>query len=438
LTAAAGADFGAPMRCRFLLPFHLAVQLLALAAVPSALAQTGPQTLSTWVEMTGGEAAELRAVVDGDACPSALVDGRAAPMAARTPRSDRFPLVCALRLPPGAAAVSVDGQPAPLPAREPRRIVIFGDTGCEVKDLSVQACNDPRAWPFAQVARLAAARRPDLVIHVGDYYYRESPCPLAIKACAGSPYGDRWQTWDAEFFAPAEPLLAAAPWVFARGNHESCERGWRGWYALLDSAPLVEGCPWVATPFAVKAGSLNLYVLDSAEAEDRGHKTIQVDAVRSQLDRFGEALDTGEGWIVTHRPVWGLAPVARLGPAAPLEVGLNFTEQAAFAGRAMPGVQMIASGHVHHFQSITFGPARPAQLVAGSGGGVEVKADLARPYGGRRGIDGLDARTFSFARFGYYLMERDGEDWVGTFRDLDDVERARCRLHLRQLDCRAV
>jgi hypothetical protein len=358
-------------------------------------------------------------------------------MAVRSARGERFPLVCTLRLPPGAAAVSVDGQPAPLPTREPRRIVIFGDTGCEVKDLSAQACNDPRAWPFAQVARLAAAQKPDLVIHVGDYYYRESPCPLAIRACAGGPWGDRWETWTAEFFDPAEPLLEAAPWVFARGNHESCKRGWRGWYALLDAAPAPEGCPLVATPFAVKAGALTLYVIDSAEAEDRGHAKAQVAAIGSQLDRFGDALNTGEGWIVTHRPVWGLVPVARLGPAPPLEVGLNFTEQAAFRGRALSGVQMIASGHVHHFQSLTFGPARPAQLVAGSGGGVEVKADSARPYGGRREIDGLDAQAFSFARFGYYLMERDGQDWVGAFRDLDDVVRARCRLHARQLDCQA-
>ena len=29
--------------------------------------------------------------------------------------------------------------------------------------------------------------------------------------------------------------LEAAPWVFARGNHESCDRGWRGWFRMLDA-----------------------------------------------------------------------------------------------------------------------------------------------------------------------------------------------------------
>ena len=33
----------------------------------------------------------------------------------------------------------------------------------------------------------------------------------------------------AEFFDPARPLIARAPWVFARGNHEDCQRGGYGW-----------------------------------------------------------------------------------------------------------------------------------------------------------------------------------------------------------------
>ena len=38
-------------------------------------------------------------------------------------------------------------------------------------------------------SRLAAAQKPDLVIHVGDYYYRETPCPAGEAKCAGSPFG---------------------------------------------------------------------------------------------------------------------------------------------------------------------------------------------------------------------------------------------------------
>ena len=65
-----------------------------------------------------------------------------------------------------------------LPRPDPRRIVVFGDTGCRIaKRDRVQACNDPKSWPFPEVARRAAAAHPDLVIHVGDYLYREEPCP---------------------------------------------------------------------------------------------------------------------------------------------------------------------------------------------------------------------------------------------------------------------
>ena len=57
--------------------------------------------------------------------------------------------------------------------------------------------------------------------------------------CAGSPYGDNWAVWQKDFFDPAAPLLAAAPWVLVRGNHELCSRGGHGWFRLLDPHP---GC----------------------------------------------------------------------------------------------------------------------------------------------------------------------------------------------------
>jgi hypothetical protein len=415
----------------------LQAMLLILAATPAAAQPLGAQSPAAWTQLTG-QGAEVRATAGPGGCPKAVVDGRAATMGVRAQASAEFPAVCSLALPAGAGSVEVDGQRLPLPpTAAPRRIVILGDTGCRVRGFAVQACNDPKAWPFAEVARLAAAQRPDLVIHVGDYYYRETPCPLQLTACAGSPSGDRWDTWTAEFFDPAAPLLAAAPWVFARGNHETCNRGWRGWYLLLDAGPASGACH-TSAPFAVRLGDLNLYVIDSGKIDDRSHDKADVADIAGQLDRLGAALDQGNGWIITHRPVWGLVPIARLGPTAPFEVGLNFAEQDAVRGRALAGVQMVVSGHVHHFQSLDFGPKRPAQLVVGTGGDIGEKADLAGVYTERRVVDGLDANVFSFSRFGYYLMEKDGEDWTGTFHDASDRVRARCRLHERRLTCQAV
>ena len=414
-------------------PSAVLAACLALAALPSMAAAEAAQ--SAWVQLTG-RGAEARATVPAGPCPEAVVDGRAYPMVQRKAADADFPQVCALPLPEHAAGVTVGGRTLPAP-RPARRIVILGDTGCEIKGLVVQNCNDPRAWPFAIVARLAAARRPDLVIHVGDYYYRQTACPAGVAACAGNPYGDRWDTWAAEFFRPAEPLLQAAPWVFARGNHEACDRGPKGWFALLDANPPPGPCPVWTPPFVARSGGLNLLVIDSSASPDRGHKAYDTAHMRAQLDRIAPDLAHGEGWLVTHRPVWGLVPVLRVGPAEPFEVGLNFTEQEAIRGRPLDGLHMVVSGHVHHFQALDFGPARPAQLIVGTGGDSGLKADLPSPYGGMRDLDGLPAASFTFGRFGYYLMERDGADWAGAFRDIDDKVVATCRLHERELTCRA-
>ena len=65
-------------------------------------------------------------------------------------------------------------------------------------------------WFFAEVAQAAHRAKPNLVIHVGDYRYRDQKI------------ADKWEYWEADFFVPASNLLAAAPWIAARGNHDVC------------------------------------------------------------------------------------------------------------------------------------------------------------------------------------------------------------------------
>ena len=272
------------------------------------------------------------------------------------------------------------------------------------------------------------------MIHVGDYYYRESPCPAGVAGCAGSPHGDNWTTWDAEFFDPASPLLEVAPWVFVRGNHESCTRGGPGWFRLLDAAPEPKTCPADSAPFELRLGRLNLFITDSADAEDQTAPKEAVERYQRQLDALGEKLTHGDGWLITHRPVWALVPVAKLGPLG-ATVPINKTLQEAVRGRDLGGVQMIVAGHIHHFASYSFGPDRPAQLVAGTGGDVGEPGDSAKPSSGAPSIDGMEAQGFSFEQYGYLLLDRDGEDWTGAFRDLDDKLVATCRLHERRLSC---
>ena len=70
-------------------------------------------------------------------------------------------------------------------------------------------------------------------------------------------------------FLFAAPLLAQAPVVFVRGNHEDCRRGGDGWARLLDASPWRGACPETDRPFVVRLGALSLGVMDSSLADDR-------------------------------------------------------------------------------------------------------------------------------------------------------------------------
>jgi predicted phosphodiesterase len=419
----------------------LVAVLLSMAgcsrAEPPTQAVAGPSV--SWVQMTA-DGPELRAISTDGTCPKASMDGRPVAMTVRAEGNADFPTVCAVRAPKGAQSLGVDGQKVALPPAAPRRIVVIGDTGCRVHGLTAQDCNHPTGWPFARVAALAAAQRPELVIHVGDYYYRESPCPMQKPACAGSPHGDRFETWRTDLFDPAAPLLRAAPVVFVRGNHEDCRRGGIGWARMLDPAPWRGTCPETDAAYVVRLGELALGVLDSGLAEDREARPETVARMRTQFDDLQRALTSdpappGESFLLTHRPIWAAAPVSHMGPFGTIFVGLNATEQAAARGRIAPVVSMVVSGHIHHFSAYSFGPARPAQLVAGEGGANMVDSPRYPPNRQPLEIDGMTAQKLSVSRYGYVLMTRTADGWAIDAHDLDDRVVTHCRLVGRDLAC---
>jgi hypothetical protein len=367
-----------------------------------------------------------------------VIDGKSIPMVRRAGPSADFPLtICQLLLPTGTRQASVRGAALPLPLETPKRLVIFGDTGCRLKGDDIQNCDNPRDWPFALVARLAAGHHPDLVIHVGDYYYRESPCPAGRAGCAGSPWGDNWNSWNADFFQPAAPLLRAAPWIMVRGNHEACDRGGPGWFMLLDGAATPQVCPAESAPMVIDAGGLAFYVLDSSGTDDRHTPPAAVSAFAAQLDALKTTPPTQPAWILTHRPIWGLAPVANAGPLGPIELPINATEQAAAKGRDLEGVAMVVSGHIHHFASFSWAGQRPPQLIVGTGGDVGEPGDTPRFIDGDVDIDGMTAHRFGFDRYGFLVLDRTAHGWSGAFYNVHDQPIASCALVARQLVCKA-
>lgn len=408
----------------------LALAALCLAACP-ARADDAPR-FTAWVQYADDGTVEARATSADGKCPAASLDGQPVAMTQRSPASEAFPAVCALTPPAGAKSLVVGGRALPLP-RPVNRIVMFGDTGCRLKGKKAQACNDPGAWPYATVARLAAARHPDLVVQLGDYYYRESPCPDAAKGCAPTPYGDHWSSWDADFFNPSEPLFAAAPWIMVRGNHEDCKRGGEGWGRLLSPNRASTACAKVEKPFAVDIGGLSLAVLDSNRANDLEAPPERVAEIDGEMKALQPLLAKGPAWMIQHHPVWSLA--AAEDPLGLISVGLDRTLQVAAKQNDLSGVGLIVSGHVHHFAAYDFAAKRPAQLVIGSGGTIGSAKDS--PKVGRDNItlDGVPAQSLSFYRWGYGLFERTGADWTLTFYDVADHAVARCLIHGRALTC---
>ena len=173
------------------------------------------QTLTpVWIEAGPNKSVLARVVIEEQSeCPSISI-GKTAPVAMRVrqPVPKHFRPICEFEIPSGTRHASVEGRNLVLPVDNPARIAVIGDTGCRLKGDRIQACNDPVEWPFATVAAKAAASKPQLVIHVGDYLYRESPCPPGDeKECGGSPSGDNWEAWKADFFTPASALLRRCP-----------------------------------------------------------------------------------------------------------------------------------------------------------------------------------------------------------------------------------
>lgn len=399
---------------------------LAIALLPAVLAQA--QILSTaWVELGEGGQAIARVVVSAPQdCPSVEVDGNSLAMAPRLPVPGGFRPVCEAAIPAGASLARVNGQALALPKGEPSRIAVIGDTGCRIKGTEIQDCKSE--WPFESVAKAAEAAQPQLVIHVGDYLYREDACPAKeTKKCGGSPHGDNWDTWNADFFQPAAKLLASAPWALARGNHEDCARAWRGWFYYLDSRPWRYGaCDATPPPVSIQLGSFQLILFDSSAVK----AAADPDQARSYAAQLA-SLHARNAWLVDHHPFWALRP-GQDGSPPRVETAVL---QSAWDQAAPQGIDMVLSGHTHVFELLGYGAQRPLQIVAGDAG---TKLDKGVPHH----VNGADIygimvqQSENEDEFGYTLFTRTPAGWALSLRDPRAKELLRCAIQDRKAHCK--
>ena len=390
---------------------------------------------SAWVQATAS-GFEARFVTDG-ACPTVHTDKGEVVMTIRAAAAANFPQVCAAVIPTGAARANIAGAALPLPVAKPERILVLGDTGCRIKGSALQACNDPVKWPFPQLAAAAAALKPDLVIHVGDYLYRESPCPPGNQGCAGSPWGDNWTTWQADFYTPAAALLKAAPIVLVRGNHEDCDRTGPGWLRLQGPSGFDPATPCIPhlPLYNVDLGALRLAVMDDATAQDTQFNRDESPVYAAELT--GLAAIPAPVWFVHHRPIWA----ATTGPLG-IPVGGNLAlidavRVATLSGGPpiAPNVELMLSGHIHTFEAINYAGNVPPQIVAGNGGDnlhvtpANLRGAQFQGYSGVTVADGL-----SVGGFGFLLMTRAEGGWTIDLYDSAGAKTRTCRFSKR-LDC---
>jgi Calcineurin-like phosphoesterase len=375
-----------------------------------------------------------RAITNEPTCPTVRLDGQAQPMRVRAlPSPPDFPvLVCEADVPVWTRSASIGRQRLPLLRRHPARIVVIGDAGCRIEGSMVQACNDPTQWPFAEIAEEAARWRPDLIIHVGDYIYREDPCPPGNDGCAGSPHGDNWATLQADLFTLARALLRAAPWVFVRGNHETCARGGEAWFRFLYPLPMPARCEEYTEPYKIPLGGLDLLILDSAITNDFEEPPAQVAAFRAQFDALRQ-LATGDSWLITHKPMYAFGHAGEQSGVEQLFIDQQVLQEAS-ANDFPEGIRLFIGGHLHLFETLSFGRGRPPQLVVGNSG-TELDPPVTTSLPGLE-MAGLEVTSgVNLAELGFVTMQRQGRRWTATLRDVEGEPILRCSLRAEGLSC---
>ena len=388
----------------------------------------GQMLTPVWIELGEEGQTVARVIVNAPKdCPVVEIAGATRPMELRTPVPAGFKPVCELMMSASVAEASVNGQALPLPRPNPQHVVAFGDTGCRIQPPRVQACNDPAQWPFAQVASSIAEAHPDLAIHVGDYNYREDNCPPSqATLCGGTPSGDNWDTWNAEFFAPAAKMLATVPLALARGNHEDCKRSWRGWFYYLDPRPWKDSCTKFSPPYVIRLGQFELAMLDSASISEAELVPKDVRRFRRQL----QLLRVTNAWLVDHHPFWAI----RVESDSPQYVFNTPSLKAAWDSVRPKGINLLVSGHTHLFEMLSLSEDRPPQLVAGDGG-TALHNPLPIALGGIQVVGAAFISGESVHEFGYSVLSKSPDGWDLALKNPAGETLAKCAVRRYHADC---
>ena len=359
---------------------------------------------------------------------------------------------------------------------DPSAIQIYGDSGCNNKTDCIGTTNP--SPDFQLIAIEGAKRNPDLILHMGDFNYRgtsghlgevmKNGQPEKVWAydagdgvpgdpqCefdstyysqnqANSPRPDAWSYWKYDFFEPAAGLLPKAPWVAARGNHELCSRAGIGWFYFFGPGSDMAGggfpqlqCPAqgdfqsppataqghiaMIPPYRLPLKQLDLWVLDTANACDGFAQNPLTAQYQQQLDMMNSLTARNPAWMMTHRPIWGYQSPGEPTLNQMLQIALSKTR----SGELADSIQLSLAGHMHVYESLTFGPTspRPPQIVVGNSG-VSLSSEPSKSAFTVT-VDGESATGNSVQQHGFIASEINAGDWSGTMYDKHGNVLANC------------
>ncbi|MDN5247544.1 MAG: metallophosphoesterase [Wolbachia endosymbiont of Tyrophagus putrescentiae] len=379
------------------------------------------KVLYTWSQVVQDGKLSVRAIVDDDVCPVAYVDNNEAAMSERcfTKYEGGTEKVCELLVQQGVRDISIDGIQIPVLPKKISKIAFIGDTGCRINMLYQQECNSLESWPLKKNLDSITLHKPDLVIHVGDYHYRSGRCRNVDKC--GSVYGYNAQAWYSDWFEPTKNIALQSPFLFVRGNHESCDRAYNGWFKYLDSYPyLHEKCESFVSSWFLDIGPMKFFVFDSSSGDDMLANNNQVEVFNKQFSKVIQDPSNKPIWFLTHRPLWRSPKREFL----TLKNNGNLAQVEAFGDNFPSNVTTIVSGHIHIAQILLMDNA-PDQIIVGNGGAL-LHAQNQKPTYYNMEFNYLNNRHYlarevrNFFGFGFAILNLDNHTFA--FYDQNNEE----------------
>jgi len=251
-------------------------------------------------------------------------------------------------------------------------------------------------------------------------------------------------------------LLAVAPWLFVRGNHESCFRAGQGWFRFVD------GLPWTSArncndpahdaqgdfsdPYVVSISKNSQFIVfDSSKSSGKAYSPEDAAFLKyqSQMKMAAQlAAGKAESFFINHHPLLAAAPVSdpqrfRAGGSGGLQSVFGSLEPQ----RLFPAnVSVAMHGHVHLFEAISFKTDHPVSLVMGNSGSMnEGAAPNAIKPTDRIYKDAVVENYAGRSEYGFATMDRVEESgqeaWVLTEFSTEGVPVIRCKISAGKSRC---